>query len=383
MKVGLIYYNFLDANGVKRLLGGVQTYLWNLSKLISDRGDEPILFQSAAQSFDHKIEHLRVIGVPRVAGRIRSNIRNDLYHQALSVVGGRQGLVIFGADNVSVSTNYPRTISIQHGIGWDLPGRFLTGIFHNVPMLSEWLGKRYNAYRGRLYFENCINRVCVDYNFLNWYRTQLTDVPKGNIWVIPNFANVPSDYQPDYDRHESGNVKIIFARRFIEYRGSRLMVEVSKNLLEKFQEIEICFAGEGPDEQLIAEAFISEPRVSIRKYMPDESLCFHGKYHIAVVPSLASEGTSLSLLEAMASGCAVVATNVGGMTNIIVDRYNGRLVHPDVEQLTEAICELVASSSERLILSKRAADMTRNAFSLELWRARWSVILDQFSNSDN
>lgn len=380
-KVALVYYNFLDRKGGKRVVGGVETYLWNLSKLIADRGDEPILIQPGEIAFDHQIDHLRVIGMPSAKGKIRSNIRKDLYQYALSIVEESEGLVIFGADHVSVRTSNSRTIAIQHGVSWDLPGYFLRGVFSNVPLVSDWLGKRYNSYRGRLYFENCKNRICVDYNFLNWYRTQVIGAPREKIWVIPNFANIPTSYVPNFERHQDGVVKVVFARRFTEYRGSRLMLEVTKRLLYKFDEVNVCFAGEGPDEQVIIDAFKNEPRVSIMKYLPDEALQFHEQHHIAVIPSIASEGTSLSLLEAMAAGCAVVAANVGGMTNIVIDRYNGRLVHPNVEQLTESISELVVSQSERLELGLRAAEVTREAFSNKLWRARWSEALDDVINS--
>ncbi|WP_420491566.1 glycosyltransferase [Neobacillus drentensis] len=53
--------------------------------------------------------------------------------------------------------------------------------------------------------------------------------------------------------------------------------------------------------------------------------------------NLGSEGTSLSLLEAMAAKCAEIATNVGGMTNIILDNYNGLIINPDESELYLAL----------------------------------------------
>jgi glycosyltransferase involved in cell wall biosynthesis len=221
----------------------------------------------------------------------------------------------------------------------------------------------------------------VDYNFLNWYRTQIADVPEGKIWVIPNFVDIPNGYKPDMQRHQRKPVKIIFARRFVEERGSRLMIEAAKRLLKMFQEIEFCFAGEGPDQSLITETFENEPRVSIQKYRPDESLRIHEKFHIAVVPSLASEGTSLSLAEAMAAGCAVVATNVGGMTNMVIHEHNGCLVNPDVESLTNVLSRLINDRNLRIKLGEQAAATARDAFSLDRWKLRWSEVLDQIQKN--
>jgi glycosyltransferase involved in cell wall biosynthesis len=154
------------------------------------------------------------------------------------------------------------------------------------------------------------------------------------------------------------------------------MIHALKRLLPLFPNVEACFAGEGPDHRIIASAFENVPRVSLRKYLPDDSLRVHEAFHIAVVPSLASEGTSLSLAEAMAAGCAVVATNVGGMTNMVIDGYNGRLVDPDPECLVEVLAELVRSADLRKRLGMRASQTAQEAFSLARWKARWSQVLD-------
>ena len=115
----------------------------------------------------------------------------------------------------------------------------------------------------------------------------------------------------------------------------------------------------------------------VHRFLPDESLAVHGRHHIAVVPSLASEGTSLSLAEGMGTGCAVIATGVGGMTNMVIDGYNGRLVEPQAEALAVVLRELIIDRPLRQCLAARGAETAREAFSLERWRARWSRVLDE------
>lgn len=374
MKYALIYHQFMDARGLARTVGGVQTYLWNLSALIADRGGDPVIVQSSDVPFEKRVGHVRIVGVPGPPHHKRRRAR--LYHHAMSIVRDSKGVVVFGADHASVPTDYRRSVSIQHGVSWDLPGRFVRGSIRRVPFISDGVRKKLHAFQSRRYFENCSNRVCVDYNFLNWYRTQVASEPRGTIWVIPNFVSIP-----DHPTRRAGAdvVRIVFARRFIEYRGSRLMIAIARRLLSNFSNVGICFAGEGPDEELIRTAFAGESRVTFRRYLPDESVAVHSEFDIAVVPSLASEGTSLSLAEAMAAGCAVVASNVGGMTNMIVESYNGRLVNPAVDEFVEAISELIVCRERRLELGKRAAETARGAFSLKLWRERWSRVLDQIA----
>ena len=57
-------------------------------------------------------------------------------------------------------------------------------------------------------FENCPNRVCVDHNFLNWYRTQAARRHWGRTWVIPNFAPIPTDKEVEARPHRNGDARI-------------------------------------------------------------------------------------------------------------------------------------------------------------------------------
>ncbi len=174
MKTAIIYPNFLTPDGSERRIGGVETYLWQLSRLIRDRGGTPVLLQAASRPFQRQVEHLTVVGL--VPGRRfgRSTLHADLYRRARALVAGDGGTIIFGADHASVPAAYPRAVSIQHGIGWDLPARFYTNGVSRLPGVSQAHSKRYVAWRSRRYFEHCPNRVCVDYNFPNWYRLRPT-----------------------------------------------------------------------------------------------------------------------------------------------------------------------------------------------------------------
>ena len=115
--------------------------------------------------------------------------------------------------------------------------------------------------------------------------------------------------------------------------------------------------------------------VDFIKYSYEQSYDIHSKYDIAVVPTLGSEGTSLSLLEAMSAGCAVVCSNVGGMSNIVIDHYNGLMINPDSQSLYAALTELIDNPNMISILSERARDTVKSAFSYESWSNRWKEII--------
>ena len=79
--------------------------------------------------------------------------------------------------------------------------------------------------------------------------------------------------------------------------------------------------------------------------MPNPRICCPLTY--SVLPSYA-EGLSNSLLEAMASGLAVVSTDVGGAVDVIDDGVNGLLIKSrSSEQIRDALLRLLNSPEER------------------------------------
>jgi glycosyltransferase involved in cell wall biosynthesis len=72
-------------------------------------------------------------------------------------------------------------------------------------------------------------------------------------------------------------------------------------------------------------------------------------------PSLC-EGLGLALIEAMAAGCACVATETGPVPEIIQHSFNGWLVPPrNPEELAKAVCTLLSNASLRAELGRAAA----------------------------
>jgi glycosyltransferase involved in cell wall biosynthesis len=70
----------------------------------------------------------------------------------------------------------------------------------------------------------------------------------------------------------------------------------------------------------------------------------------------ANEGTPVSAIEALAAGCPVVATRVGGVPDVVQDGETGFLVDPgDTEALARRLAELAADPE----LRKRLGDEGR------------------------
>ena len=366
MRAHILYINFLKPDGEGISIGGVQTYIANLIPVLKDVGYTAVtIYQRATKEFHKIFEEYEVYGIahPDTYG---PKVSKALLDKALEYIDLSHDLLLYGCETVVYRKMPCRTIAIQHGISWDIACNTCSGQRY----IRHYLGKCWLAWKTIQRVNKVDQLICVDHNFVNWHRA-ISPYTKTKHIVIPNFSALPARQIPKSDEH----LRIIFARRFVPHRGTRLFVNVAQRLIKAHPHISITIAGSGPDEDYMRQKLASFDNVEFITYDSQDSLKIHANKDIAVIPTLGSEGTSLSLLEAMASSCAVVCTNVGGMTNIVLDGYNGLMVSPEENALYDAIHQLIEDASLRHTLQSRAYNTVKNAFSLSIWQKKWRMVL--------
>lgn len=85
-----------------------------------------------------------------------------------------------------------------------------------------------------------------------------------------------------------------------------------------------------------------------------------------VVLTSSNEGTPLSIIEAQICGKPIVATNVGGVADTIINNKTGFVVeNNNAELIAEKLLDLVSNESLRIELGKKATDFASVNFSLQ------------------
>ncbi len=371
-KIFLVYDAVLSLDGARLTVGGIQTYLMSLATVLQSAGWQVFIVQESIDDFDKEVDDIIILG-RSVSVLYKKNKYKALIKRVAARIDVSRDLIIWGTFYYASPIKNLNTIAIQHGIGFDLvpeSGRNNAAMRMGLGWLIKY-SQRSSALRA---FSNSKLNVCVDYNYLNWHRTFSLRKDDASIFVIPNFTNLPT-YEIN-DKIEFS--KLLFARRFVDWRGVTIMIKAAKKLLHKYDGLSVTFAGEGPMEHeilLLKEEFPN--RIKITKYNQKDSLDFHRDFDISVVPTIGSEGTSLSLLEAMASGCAVICTNVGGMTNIIIDQYNGLMINPNEVELANAIERIHLDPQFGNKLASVARATVRNGFSKKIWSERWCSLISK------
>lgn len=146
--------------------------------------------------------------------------------------------------------------------------------------------------------------------------------------------------------------------RWHSYKGVDLLLEAFALVSRRSSSLRLIVVGGG--EMLGAYKSMARDLNVIEKVqfigqVDDDVLpLFYAACDVAVLPSRdSSEGFGLVLLEAMASGKAVIGTSVGGIPELVQNGRNGILVEPNnPEALGEAILDLCADDEKRSTMGR-------------------------------
>lgn len=157
------------------------------------------------------------------------------------------------------------------------------------------------------------------------------------------------------------DIIITFLGRMIYSKGPQILLECAKTIIEKHPNVRILFAGNG--ELFMSLKAQKNPHTFFLgelETLEIKELLAHTD--ILVHPSLHHEGFPNVLLEAGASGCCVIATNIGGTNEIIEQNKTGIFVEPTRESVSEAIEILVRDTKKRLQLGINLRKKVRSEY---------------------
>ena len=153
--------------------------------------------------------------------------------------------------------------------------------------------------------------------------------------------------------------------------------------LESFPDVTLLIGGDGPQEQnlkrIVLEKKLSD-RVVFLGYM-ENPLPLLMACDIFLQPSYANEGLSQSLMQAMAMGLPVIASDIGGLNEMIVSGKNGMLVPPkDSAELVIVLKALIEDKALRDSLGYSARAWAERSFSIESMGKQMQVLIERCVN---
>lgn len=133
-------------------------------------------------------------------------------------------------------------------------------------------------------------------------------------------------------------------------KGQDLLLKAFANLVRQRPQCRLLLVGDGPERSAIEQSIRDlglEQSVFLTGFVNNAASVFRFATDIAVSPSRA-EGFGLSIIEAGATGCPVVATNTTGVSEIIEHGVSGLIVPvEDVDALAAALLHFVDNPEAR------------------------------------
>ena len=180
--------------------------------------------------------------------------------------------------------------------------------------------------------------------------------PDKKIYSIPNLLELPTEIWQQRQRSDASEKLIVCVGRFAPEKGHRYLI-TALNLLKRQDIAWRCtFLGAGElavELRSLVEEYGLSTQVSFPGFCEDVfSVLLTAD--VFVLPSL-HESSPNALIEAMAVGMPCVASDVGGIVDLIEDEKNGLRVPPeDPEALASALHRVLADSDFATVLGRNA-----------------------------
>lgn len=337
--------------------GGGERYCATLGNLLQSHGLDVTVYQPAYKTFESEYYGLPVKTMP-----LGESYSEFMYGacDTFTRITDDYDFVIHNLPEYSSGRVRPDALVMCHGLWFD-HDNYPSAKFRS----DTWFEHFYRAFSqpGRV--------VSVDANSINFIRglypsltERMTYIPN---WVDTNMFAFPAHRNLD-------SKVVIFPRRKQVNRGSRILGAILDSI--PHEDWEFWWVGDGDEHEtrIIEDVARRDKRLKLfsapLEGMPD----FYQRAAIAAIPTIGSEGTSLSCLEAMACGCAVVTTHVGGLSNLVISNVNGVLADPTPASIARGINHLIEHPEERMRL-QMAGNHTAQQFDFGVWRNRWVELL--------
>ncbi len=172
-------------------------------------------------------------------------------------------------------------------------------------------------------------------------------------------------YQPKTNFKAKEDKKIVlFLGRLVKVKGVDILLKALANCLD----LKLLIAGDGEKRKELEElaSKLNTPAKFLGTVTGKAKLELLQSCDLVVIPSIIlpdgrTEGTPLVCLEAFACAKAVIASNVGGLSSLVIDGKVGYLCqHNNIEELREKILLLLSDNNRLKLMGEKARKLVES-----------------------
>lgn len=186
-------------------------------------------------------------------------------------------------------------------------------------------------------------------------------IEEEKITIFPDAIKIPPVCEKDYSAQ-----KILFLGRLCKEKGIGELIDAVAELRKSYPELQLYLGGSWVDEDLKEKVdSYSEWIHQLGWINKEKKEKYLKECNIFALPSY-FEGQSVALLEGMVYGCACVASDVGGIPQMLIHEKTGLLVPvKDTKGIKDAIGKLLADSVLQSTYGEAARQKIEKEFNLD------------------
>jgi glycosyltransferase involved in cell wall biosynthesis len=352
------------------ITGGQERYIEALKQVLEHMGHQSTVYQSLSLRQTINRTGVDVSPALPLLPRLVPNLGWYFFNLCLRMKRRRLRredlLIVHYAVHTPPVRSHPNVIVVSHGIEWWVPPR-------------NW-DDRVRAARAR----DAFKRFTLVANDTDYLRHCGVDIKPGarmfeeiepGKWFIPNCIDTAHFRRVAPDARLAALNPIVVPRNIYFHRGIHLAIDAYARLVRQGRDgnhLVVVGAISNRDYYRSLLRLIDELGVKERVHFwgPADRADMPAIYSAArctVIPSIFSEGTSLSAIESMACGTPVVATDVGGLRDLPVVHTSS-----DPEAFAAGIARVLDDRDRYAAEQEHAA---RSTFNLENWERAWGRVI--------
>lgn len=349
-------------------VGGIERYVDNLSKKLVEKGYNVIIVTSNLDSSDNVINKNNkiIIKLPIY------NLFKDRYpiykFKAFKLMSNI--LSNYNIDAIIVNTRFHLVshIGAKYGKKKSIPVYLIEHGSNYVTLDNKFIDFFANRYEDFLTFK--IKRKIIGFYGVsnvasNWLRR--FKIKASGTW----YNSIDTD-QKLYKKEKHDGINFMYAGRLINQKGVENILIAFLKLQKKYANINLYIAGSGAELSRYKDSYGCNRIVFLGKLTYEELLTYYAKTDVFIYPPLWPEGLPSSILEAGLNKCAIIATNQGGITEIVENEKNGLIVDGTSDSIECAMEKLLKNEK---YLNKLALKMYATVNKVFSWDVTVEKIL--------
>lgn len=398
MRLGIITQNSIE--------GGLDTFLINL--ITNIKNHEIVLFYNKNKNIDKIQSYIqdKNIKIIRYSFKVSNDIDNknnkfikkilNIYFYTLNIyLLSRKLSKVFLQNKIDellvVNGGYPGgEVCLSSIIAWSKINKKNKAFFnvHNYPISTKDLStlrKIYENYIDKLISDKMRLLITVSNSCKNAFKIRPNIDSKKLIYIHNGFSK--RKYHKNFSLKKNKNIKkndkiVLLPAVFEERKGQEVAIRAFQDILKYQKNIHLIICGEGSNSQknklinLINKLNLSSNIHILPFNINVES--YYSEADIVIIPSLSMESFGYTAIEAMSFKIPVIASNIGGLKEIIINNESGFLVKPkDHIEFSKKIRSIINNNTLKHNLSVKGYNRYIENFSSKLMTEKYiSLIIE-------